>query len=111
VTAAVATWTAICRYDELPVDRPVPALVAGRPVAVVRLADGTVHALDAVDPACGATVLPRGIVGDRAGVPVLISPMFKHPYALHTGACLTDDRWSVTVHPTRTVGGVVEVGR
>jgi nitrite reductase (NADH) small subunit len=106
-----ATWTPICRYTQLPVDRAVAALLDGAPVAVVRLTAGQVYVLGAVDPACGAAVLPRGIVGDRAGVPVLISPMYKDAYALATGGCVAGSGRTVPVFATRTVDGVVLVGR
>ena len=52
-----------CRLDELRVDRGVAALVDSVPVAVFRLADGSVAAIDHVEPFTGVPVLARGLVG------------------------------------------------
>lgn len=102
-------WTPICRYDDLLPDRPVAALVEGQQVAVVRLADGLVHALDNRDPFSRAPVLARGIVGDRDGVAILISPMHKQAFDLRTGRCMDDGSVRVDVHEVRVDAGLVEV--
>ncbi|MEK7679781.1 MAG: nitrite reductase (NAD(P)H) small subunit [Deltaproteobacteria bacterium] len=49
-------------------------LVNDRQIALFLLQDGSLHALDNHEPISGANVLSRGIVGDRAGVPVVASP-------------------------------------
>ena len=56
------SWPGIARFDSLPVDRGVAALVGEHPVAVFRLHDGEVRAIDHVDPFTGVPVLARGIV-------------------------------------------------
>jgi len=102
-------WETVCRYSDLLPERPVAALVDGEPIAVVRTYDGAVYAVAAVDPDCGAAVMPRGIVGDRGGVPVLISPMYKQAYSLVTGECLTKPGLALAVHPVRMVGAEIQV--
>ncbi|HEY8545393.1 MAG TPA: nitrite reductase small subunit NirD [Acidimicrobiales bacterium] len=107
---AVTAWVDVVAVDELTPGRGVAALVAGRQVAIFLTADDEVHALDNLDPFSGAHVLSRGIVGDRAGVPKVASPMYKQSFDLRTGRCLDDDGVAVAVHPVRVVAGRVEVG-
>ncbi|MBT0994545.1 nitrite reductase small subunit NirD [Cellulomonas sp. DKR-3] len=119
--AGTTSWTAVCRLDDLAPERGVAALVAGEQVALFRLVDGTVLAVQQHDPFCDAYVLARGIVGSRlvdgAPVPTVASPMYKQVFDLRTGACLDlagkapargmapDLRtWHV-----RVTGGIVEI--
>jgi nitrite reductase (NADH) small subunit len=105
-----AEWTAACRYAALEPERGVVALVGGVPVAVFRVHDGQVYALDNIDPFCGASVLARGIVGTRGDVPTVASPMHKHVFDLRTGRCLDDPAVVLRTYPVRVRDGVVEVG-
>jgi len=102
-------WIRVCGYEELLPDRPVAALVGDQQVAVVRLADGSVHALDNRDPFSRAQVLARGIVGDRDGVAILVSPMHKQAFDLGTGICVDDDGVAVAVHHVRLRAGQVDI--
>jgi nitrite reductase (NADH) small subunit len=102
-------WTAVCRYDDLLPERGVAALVAGHQVALFRTFDGVLHALDNHDPFSGAYVLSRGIVGSRDDIPTVASPIFKQPFDLRTGQCLTDPDVSVPTHRIRCEDGIVEV--
>lgn len=110
MTPQTATaWTAVCRYDDLVPERGVAALVDGAPIAVFRTHDGALHALSNVDPFSEASVLSRGIVGDRGGMPTVASPIYKQVFDLRTGRCLDDPDREVTVYPVRVRAGVVEV--
>jgi nitrite reductase (NADH) small subunit len=110
MTARVqAHWSAVCRYDDLIPERGVAALVGGVAVAVFRTHDGALYALSNLDPFSGASVLSRGIVGDREGQATVASPIYKQAFALATGVCLDDPRVTVTTYPTRVVNGTVEV--
>jgi nitrite reductase (NADH) small subunit len=104
-----ARWTAVCRYDDLIPERGIAALVDGIAVAVFRTHDGALHALSNVDPFSNASVLSRGIVGDRRGRSTVASPIYKQVFELATGICLDDPTVSVPTYPVRLVGGVVEV--
>jgi nitrite reductase (NADH) small subunit len=111
MTAQVrANWTAVCRYDDIIPERGVAALVDGMAVAVFRTHDGALHALSNVDPFSSASVLSRGIVGDREGRPTVASPIYKQVFELATGVCLDDPDVSVPTYPVRVVEGIVEVG-
>ena len=105
-------WTRICRVDDLLVERGAAALIDGRQIALFRTYDGRLYATDQIDPFSGAAVMSRGIVGDRAGVPTVASPMYKQVFDLRTGACLDTqgkDPQSLRVHPVAVDGDVVLV--
>lgn len=108
-TGVQARWTAVCRYDDLIPERGVAALAEGIAVAVFRTHDGALHALSNLDPFSGASVLSRGIVGDRSGRATVASPIYKQVFELATGVCLDDPSVSVPTYPTRVVNGIVEV--
>ncbi|BDZ60622.1 hypothetical protein Lsed01_02310 [Demequina sediminis] len=97
--AGPSTATVVCDYDRLTPELGVAALVGGEQVALFRLADGSVHAVQNLDPFSGAHVISRGITGDRAGVPTVASPLYKQVFSLIDGACLvTMDKEPVEGH-------------
>lgn len=102
-------WHCVCPLSRLPVDRGVAALLDGEQVALFRLADDSLHALDNLDPFSGAMVLSRGLVGSRGERRTVASPMYKQAFDLETGQCLDDDLVSIGTHPVRVVDGMVEV--
>jgi nitrite reductase (NADH) small subunit len=108
-TQVRARWTAVCRYADLIPERGVAALVEGIAVAVFRTHDGALHALSNLDPFSKASVLSRGIVGDRGGKATVASPIYKQVFELATGVCRDDPSVSVPTYPTRVVNGIVEV--
>lgn len=85
---SAAVWTDVCPLDRITPERGVAALVDGRQVAVFRLADDRVLAVQQHDPYSGANVLSRGIVGSRGDVPTITSPLHKQVWDLGTGANL-----------------------
>jgi nitrite reductase (NADH) small subunit len=103
-------WADVCPAERLLPGRGVAALFGDVQVAVFRTADGEVHALGNVDPFSGAAVLSRGIVGDRGGVPVVASPVYKQAFGLRDGRCLDDPSVSVPTYPSRVADGSVQVG-
>ncbi len=109
MTILEAPMTTICPVSELTAGRGVAALVDGRPIAVFLLDDGSVHAIDNVDPGSGAGVLSRGVVGEVDGGPTVASPMYKHRFDLRTGRCLDDGTISVAVHRATCRDGLVSV--
>ena len=102
--------TAVCVVDAIPLEGGVAALVSGETVAVFRTHDGSVYAIGNVDPFSGASVLSRGIVGNRGDAPVVSSPMYKQAFDLRTGVCLDDASVSVPSYAVSVVDGVVHVG-
>ena len=102
-------FVAVCPVERLVADRGVAALVDGVAVALFRLADGTVHALENIDPFSGASVLSRGLVGDVDGEPTVAAPHYKQRFALRDGRCLDAPGVGVRVHEARVLHGQLAV--
>ncbi|KQW48594.1 nitrite reductase small subunit [Nocardioides sp. Root1257] len=103
-------WQPVCRIVELTVERGATALVHGQAIAIFRTQDDEVYALGNHDPFAKASVLAKGIVGTREGVPFVASPAHKHAFDLRSGRCLDDQHVSVPAYDVRVVEGVVLVG-
>ena len=105
----------VCALDDLTPELGAAALVDGRQVALFRLADGTVHAVDNICPYSGAAVVSRGITGSRGELATVASPVYKQVFDLATGRCLDDVGMSprpgrgrdLAVHPVRIHDGRV----
>ncbi len=102
-------WIAVCKLTDIVPDTGVCALVNGRQIAVFRLADDSVYAIDNLDPFSKANVLSRGIVGDLKGELVVASPVYKQHFNLVTGQCLEEAEVRVAVFPARVENGAIEV--
>jgi nitrite reductase (NADH) large subunit len=101
-------WRFVCDLADILPYAGVGALIDGRQIAVFRVED-SVFALDNLDPASGANVLSRGIVGDVKGELVVASPLYKHHYSLATGRCLEKPECTVRVHAAQVEQGRVWV--
>lgn len=103
-------WCAVCPLEDIVPQTGVAALLQGEQVAVFRFRD-RVFAVDNRDPATGAGVLSRGLLGDRAGEPKVTSPIYKQSYSLETGRSFDDETVRIAVYLTRIrEDGVIEVG-
>ena len=100
---------AVCRFDDLEPERGVAALIGDVQVAVFRLHDDRVVAVDHHDPFSGANVIARGIVGSRGDIPTVASPMFKQVFDLLTGTCLDDPAVALRSFGVEIVDGLVRV--
>ncbi|MEL0618229.1 nitrite reductase small subunit NirD [Cobetia marina] len=69
----------------------------------------TLFAIDHHDPVSGANVIARGLLGDHAGEPLVISPLYKQRYRLKDGQCLDDETLSLQVWPVRLEGDAVQI--
>ena len=105
----MSEWVAVCRLEDIVPNTGVCALVGERQVAVFRLDDGSVYAVDNHDPFSRANVLSRGIVGDLKGELVVASPVYKQHFSLATGQCLEDPGVRLTVFPARIDGDTILV--
>ena len=103
-------WQPVCRIDDLEVERGATALVHGQALAIFRTQDGHVYALGNHDPFAKASVIAKGIVGVRDGVPFVASPAHKHAFDLRSGRCLDDDHVAIPAYDVRIDDGVVLVG-
>jgi nitrite reductase (NADH) small subunit len=102
-------WQAVCRFDALRAERGVAALVDREQVALFRLVDGSVAAVDHLDPYCRAYVIARGIVGSSGDRITVASPMHKQVFDLATGECLSEAGPGLRPWPARVVDGWVQV--
>jgi NAD(P)H-dependent nitrite reductase small subunit len=98
---------AVCRLDDIVPYTGVCALVEGRQIALFRLGDDTLYAIDNYDPFSKANVLSRGIVGDHKGEVVVASPVYKQHFSLASGQCLEEPAVSVAVFSVGLEGDVV----
>lgn len=102
-------WQAICPLDDIWPNTGVCALMNGRQIAIFRMKDGSLYALDNHDPHSGANVLSRGLVGDLGGEPVVASPIYKHHYQLRTGVCIEDTETQLQTYAVELREGIVWV--
>jgi len=80
-------------------------------VAVFRVGQDQLLAIDNVDPKAGASVLSRGLIGSLGERIVVASPLYKHHFDLRTGECLELPEHSVRAHAVRVQDGRVLVAR
>ena len=98
---SASRWRHICGLDDICPESGVCALIDDQQVAVFRVRD-VVYAIGNHDPASGANVLSRGIVGDLGGELVVASPIYKQHFSLITGHCVEQPELSVPVYLART---------
>lgn len=103
-------WVAVCRLEDLDVERGVAVLVHGRGVAVFRTYDDEVRAVANRDPFSKSGVLARGLVGTRGEVMFVASPLHRQAFDLATGVCLDDPAVRISTYDARVVDGMVEIG-
>jgi nitrite reductase (NADH) small subunit len=108
-TKPLLNWIEVCAIDDVVPGTGVAAMLAGEQIAIVRTRRDAWYAISNFDPFSNAFVLARGIVGDRAGVPKIASPIYKQNFNLETGQCLDDDNVRVPVYALRIVDGRVQV--
>ncbi|MBV8785763.1 MAG: nitrite reductase (NAD(P)H) small subunit [Mycobacterium sp.] len=85
--------------DDLPPCEGRAYVVEGRQIAVFRLRDGSLRALDAVCPHRGGP-LADGLLDDR----VVVCPLHSHTYELETGREVGNGGLCVTAYPVHTDG-------
>jgi nitrite reductase [NAD(P)H] small subunit len=83
--------------DDLPLCEGRAYAVRGRQIAVFRLRDGSLRALDAVCPHRGGP-LADGLIDDR----VVVCPLHSHTYELATGCEVGNSGLSVSTYPIHT---------
>jgi nitrite reductase (NADH) small subunit len=105
-----ATYTTVCRVEDIEVEGGVCALVEGDAIAIFRTHDGNVYAISNYDPCSRASVLSRGIVGTRGDIPFVASPMHKQAFDLRSGQCLDDAAVQVPAFDVQVSEGQVLVG-
>ncbi|MBY5116388.1 nitrite reductase large subunit NirB [Enterobacter cloacae] len=102
-------WQEICGLDEIPEQAGIGARLGRKPIALFRFGK-SVYALDDQEPGSDANVLSRGILGDAAGEPVVISPLYKQRIRLRDGCQVDNGEPAVRAWPVKIENGKVWVG-
>ena len=108
-TSTDGVWQPVCALDDIWPNMGVCALVEDRQVAIFRMQDDLLYAIDNYDPHSDANVISRGIIGDLGGEHVVASPIYKHHYQLRTGICVEDADTCLRTYPVEVRDGVVWV--
>lgn len=101
-------WIRVCNTNDILPYSGAAALVLGRQVAIFRL-QSDFYAISDYDPFSGAYVLARGIVGDRAGVVKVSSPIYKQSFSLLTGECLDDPSIKLPTYPLQVTDDTIYI--
>ncbi|MDF7647844.1 nitrite reductase small subunit NirD [Pantoea sp. Acro-805] len=108
-TLPVEPWSAICDVTTIPATAGIGARLGGQRVALFRLGEA-IYALEDIEPGTQASVLSRGILGDVAGEPVVISPLYKQRIRLRDGQSLDNPEHQLRCWPVRVDDGKVWLG-
>ena len=90
--------------DQIPVGEGRTFAVEGEQIAVFRLRDGALRAVDAVCPHKGGP-LADGLADDV----VVVCPLHGHTFDLSTGCEASGKEMSVQSYPVEAVDGVVRI--
>lgn len=102
-------WQEICGLEDIPEQAGIGARLGRQSIALFRFGK-TVYALDDIEPGSRARVLSRGILGDAAGEPMVISPLYKQRIRLRDGRSLENGEPAVRAWPVKIENGKVWVG-
>lgn len=102
-------WLSICQESDLIQNIGVCALLGERQVAIFKINNGDIYAIDNYDPFSDANILSRGICGDIKGQAVVASPIYKQHFDLSTGQCLEDEAVKNAVYQVRVVDGDLQI--
>ncbi|MEL4016176.1 nitrite reductase large subunit NirB [Dryocola clanedunensis] len=108
IVPPVKPWQAVCDISAIPAQAGIGARLGELQIALFRFGEA-IYALDNHEPGSVANVLSRGIVGDVAGEPVVISPLYKHRFRLRDGQS-PDGELAVRAWPVKVEQGMVWVG-
>ncbi len=101
-------WVKVCKTDDILPFSGVAALIFGRQIAIFRVKN-EFYAISDYDPFSKAYVLSRGLIGDRAGVVKVASPIFKQSFSLATGECLDDPTVKLPIYPLQVLDNTIYI--
>ena len=101
-------WVKVCKTDDILPYSGVAAMIFGRQIAIFRVKN-EFYALSDYDPFSKAYVLSRGLIGDRAGVVKVASPIYKQSFSLQTGECLDDPTVKLPTYPLQVLDNVIYI--
>lgn len=83
--------TLVCKITDIIPNTGVCAAYGDKHVAIFKTPDHKLYAIDNIDPFTKASVLARGLIGEKEGKFYVASPIYKQKYDLESGQCLNDD--------------------
>lgn len=101
-------WQAICALTAIPAQAGIGARLGEMQIALFRFGEN-VYALDNLEPGSQANVLSRGLLGDAAGEPIVISPLYKRRIRLRDGRQCDSGEAVVRAWPVKVENGTVWV--
>ncbi|WP_333679153.1 nitrite reductase small subunit NirD [Dyella sp.] len=104
-------WTLVCDLEDIVSNTGVCALVDDQQVAVFRVGEQALYAIDNFDPNANAYVLSRGLIGSLGERVVVASPIYKQHFDLRTGECLEAPEHSVRAWQVKLQQGHVLLGQ
>ncbi|WP_315711097.1 nitrite reductase large subunit NirB [Brenneria uluponensis] len=106
-------WVHVGALQDIPANAGMAARIGQQQIALFHLSgsEPQVYALENHEPGSGANVLSRGLIGDAAGQPVVISPLYKKRFRLCDGISPDDAELRVQVWPVRIEQGEIWVNR
>jgi NAD(P)H-dependent nitrite reductase small subunit len=106
-----SAWQDVCDVSALEPLWGEAALIGTQQIAIFLLPDGRIFVVSNCDPATGAAVISRGIVGSRGDRPTIASPLHKDVYDLQTGQCYSRPGARLPIWHSRIVDDRLEVAR
>jgi nitrite reductase (NADH) small subunit len=103
-------WTKVCDLAEISVGSGTCARLGGAQVAVFRISESEIRAVQNVCPHSGMPVLHQGVVGDHGGEPKVACPLHKRVYSLEDGRNLSGENGKVRVFGARIEDNAIWVG-
>jgi len=101
-------WSALCDLAAVPPQAGIGARLGSERIALFRFGDA-LYALEDREPGSEVSVLSRGILGDVAGEPVVISPLYKQRVRLRDGQSLDDPQQRLRCWPVKLEAGQIWV--
>ena len=101
----------VCQQSDLVANAGVAVLLDGQQIALFYVpgAEPELYAVSNWDPIGKASVISRGIVGDKGGELVVASPLYKQHFRLRDGQCIEEPDVSLSSYPAVIADGVVLV--
>ncbi|RPD98427.1 nitrite reductase small subunit NirD [Candidatus Pantoea deserta] len=101
-------WNMLCELEAIPPQAGIGARLGSERIALFRFGD-ELYALEDREPGSDVSVLSRGILGDVAGEPVVISPLYKQRVRLRDGQSLDDPQHRLRCWPVKLEAGRIWV--